>query len=87
MKTIYVNFTDPNNLIMDPPVILDDSLKRLCFTAFKYRTPFEALEAYANTRCTWSTLLEDSTNVAEFIDEAWEHIKAHDEDWLEANFT
>lgn len=86
MRTIYIKFWDPKE-IMDPPFPPDPELKKLCFRAYKYKTEFQALEAYANTMCTWSTLKDDTTNVQEFIDQAWDHIKAQDYDWLEKNFT
>ena len=49
--------------------------------------------AYAETPCTWSTLLDDVAEpqelaelVQEFINEAYQHIKANDYNWLEQNF-
>jgi quinol monooxygenase YgiN len=43
--------------------------------------------AYADTCCMWSTLKDENDDNKVFIDEAWEHIKAMDTEWLERNFT
>ena len=64
----------------------DDEIKRKCFEVSKYDTPEEALDAYAHTQAAWSTLLDDNEDYHKFIDEAYEHIKNHDFEWLCKHF-
>ena len=87
MKTIYIKYHDPRNVIGDVEGVSEKEIKEYCFRAVKYDTEVKALDAYANTMCTWSTLLEEGTDVNKWIDDAWEHIKANDYEWLENNFT
>lgn len=86
MKTILVIYYDWNE-VMDEQPTNDEDIYRWLFKARKYNTEGHALSAYANTMCTWSTLLDEDANVKDFMRTALEHIKAHDYDWLEANFT
>ena len=87
MRTVYVKFYSPHDVFGDVEGLSDKQIKESCFKAYRYSTEFDALEAYANTPCTWSTLLEDDVDTGKFIDEAYEHIKENDYDWLEENFT
>ena len=92
MKTIYIKFYDPKEIFPDEML---DSLSNAeiieeCFRAFKCTDETSALMAYANTPCTWSTLLDDSMSqedVQNWIKEAYNHIKNHDYEWLEEHFT
>lgn len=70
------------------PETTEQEIKKNCFRVNKYRDEFSALIAYAETPCAWSTLLDDSVeaSIQEFINTAYEHIKQHNEDWLEENF-
>lgn len=86
MKTIYVKYYDPYEVMDITPETTDQEIKEACFRAHKYESEAEALWAYAETRCYWSTLLDEEANVQEFIDEAFSHIKACDYQWLEKNF-
>jgi hypothetical protein len=89
MKTIYVKYYDPREIFPDEIIsqLTDEQIIDECFIAFKCSDEGHALMVYANTMCTWSTLLDDSVDVQAFIKEAYEHIKAYDLDWLEQNFT
>lgn len=92
MKTIYVKYYDPREIFPDEiiPELTDKEIISECFKSFKCQDETHALMTYANTMCTWSTLLDDSMteeNVKEWIDDAYDHIKNHDYDWLEENFT
>lgn len=92
MKTIYVKFYDPREIFPDEviPELSDEQIIKDCFRACKCSDETHALMVYANTMCTWSTLLDSSMkekDVDNWIHTAYEHIKNHDLDWLEANFT
>ena len=92
MKTIYVKYYDPMEIFPDEiiPELTDKEIISECFKSFKCQDETHALMTYANTMCTWSTLLDDSMTedgVKEWIDDAYDHIKNHDYDWLEENFT
>lgn len=86
MKTIYVKYYSPSEIGMPSSLSKEDEIA-WCFHAFEFTSEAPALDLYANTSCTWSTLLDDDADVSAFINEAYEHIKANDLDWLEANFT
>ena len=90
MNTILIRYYNPSELgipEVDMKTLPDSEIKKLCFRVNKYPTSMDALEAYANTTVTWSTLVEDTTNIQEWIDIAYEHIKTQDYEWLEHNFT
>ena len=87
MKTIYVKYISPEDVIGQTDGLSEKEIKQYCFRVIEYETELIALERYANTHATWSTLLEKGTNVGEFIDDAYEHIKQNDIEWLEENFT
>lgn len=86
MKTIYVKFWSPTEVGL-PEDASEEDIKMYCFRAVKYPTEGLALIAYANTVCTYSTLLEEGANVDAFISEAYKHYVNHDVNWLEENFT
>jgi hypothetical protein len=87
MKTIYVKYYDPSEVMEGSINTLDKSdVLRYCFRAIKYTDPTAALNAYANTICTWSTLLEDDADVDKFIETAYDALKRHDLEWLEEHF-
>lgn len=87
MKTIYVKFWSPEEVGLPDSELTEKDIKKYCFKAFKCSNEAHALEVYANTMCTYSTLLDDDADVEGFIDEACKHWMNHDGDWLECNFT
>lgn len=86
MKTIFLRFYNPDEVMDVTAETTDEEIKKSCFKVCKYKTEFDALTAYANTPATWSTLLDESENIEEWIDDAYEHVKSNDFDWLEGNF-
>lgn len=87
MQKIYVKYYDPSEVMEGTIVTLPKSdVLRYCFRVAKYNTEAEALWAYANTTCTWSTLLDEDANVEWFIDCAYDALKSHNYDWLEKYF-
>lgn len=88
MKTIFVKYWDPSEVMGETLDNLSKSdVLRYCFRVVVYSNAKDALEAYANTHCTWSTLLDESANFVEFTDKAYNAIINRDYDWLENNFT
>lgn len=87
MKTIYVKYINPNLVFGNTDGLTEKEIKETCFRVFKCANEAHALDVYANTMCTWSTLLEDDTDVNKWVDDAYEHIKSNDYGWLEQNFT
>lgn len=94
MKTILVRYYNPCEVMEVSPSTTEEEIKKYCFRANRYSNETAALIAYAETPCTWSTLLDDVVDPKElvelandFINEAYQHIKAHDYDWLEQHFT
>ena len=87
MRTIFVRFYNPNEVMDVSPETTDKEIKDYCFRVNKYETEVGALDAYANTAINgWSTILSDDIDVKAWIDEAYEHIKNNDIEWLENNF-
>ena len=89
MKTVLVRYYDPQQLGFDAAMsnaMNAADLKKHCVIVNNYATPAAALDAYANTTVTWSTLLDNDADVDAFIDEAVEHILMCDFDWLEQHF-
>ena len=75
MRTIFVRFYNPNDVMDVTPEITDEEIKEYCFRVNKYTTEQGALMAYANTPGTqWSTILDDSTDIENWIDEKMEEI-------------
>ena len=90
MKTIYIKFYSPNDVMEVTPKTTDDEIIATCFKVYKCLNETQALELYANTRCAWSTLLENTMapiDILKWMKEAYNHIKNNDFDWLEQNFT
>lgn len=87
MKNVLVLFYTPSDVLDVDETTTDDEIKEWCFRVRKYPTPTHALMAYADTCCIWSTLKDEDDDIKAFIDEAWMHIKAHNVEWLERNFT
>lgn len=88
MRTIYIKFWSPEELGI--PKTTDAEIIKACFRVYKLENEFQALDMYANTRCTWSTLKDDSMSVKDiknWIKKAYKHIKESDYEWLELNFT
>lgn len=86
MRTILVRFYHPSEVMDINPNTTDEEIKTSCFRVNKYETEGECLEAYANTRVTWSTILDENNDWKKFVDDAWKHIKNNDYDWLEEHF-
>ena len=57
-----------------------------CFRVRNYEFEGWALDAYANTRCTWSKLVDEEFDHESFIKEATDRILNYDYEWLEENF-
>lgn len=91
MQNVLVIYYRPEDVMDVTPDTTDEEIKKNCFRARKYPSGADALWAYANTPAEWSTLIEENDpnglSVHAFIDEAYEHIKRDDYDWLCANFT
>lgn len=87
MKNLFVKYYDPSEVMDITPETTEGEIVNYCFRACLYKDPGSALMAYANTPCTWSTLLDESTDINKWIASAWSHIKENDIDWLENNFT
>lgn len=87
MKRLYIKYYSPSTVMDVTPETTDKEIMNACFRAYLYNDEFQALNAYANTPCTWSTLLEESTDIPKWIKNAYEHIKNNDDEWLENNFT
>lgn len=83
MKTLVI-YQSPHKLGIFHPTVQEH--KEKCFKIYKYETEAQALWDYAETPATWSTLLPDTVDTEAFIDEAFQHILAKDNDWLEENF-
>lgn len=88
MKTIYVKYYNPME-VMDGTIdtLPKSEVMDYCFRVAKYPNEGAALMAYANTMCTWSTLLDEDADVEQFIECAYTALKNHDIDWLEQHFT
>ena len=88
MKTIYVKFLDPKEVLGTSEVSVED-LKKYCFKAVRFPAEGYALLAYAETPCTWSTLLDEDADVEKFIDTAAYCIQQNSalgQLWLQTNF-
>ena len=85
-RTVLIIFDDPSDVMNITPSTTDDEIKEKCFRVLKYNTPRETLTAYEQTQVNWSTILDDEEDVYKFIDEAYDHFKNKDYDWLEKYF-
>ena len=81
-RTILIIFDNPSDVMNITSSTTDNEIKEQCFRVLKYNTPREALIAYEQTQVNWSTILDDEEDYNEFINEAYEHIKNKDYDWL-----
>lgn len=90
MQNVLVIYRRPESVMDVTPDTTDEEIKENCFRVYKYKSGADALRAYANTPATWSTLIEESDpnglSVHAFIEEAYQHIKSEDYDWLYDNF-
>ena len=86
MRTILVRFYHPAHVMDITPETTDEEIKSSCFRVNKFETEFDCLQAYANTSVTWSTNLDENDDWKKFVDDAYEHIKNNDYDWLEEHF-
>ena len=86
MRTIYVKYWSPSEIGIPSEEVDIASIKKYCIRVYKFPNELQALEAYANTRCTYSTLLDEGIDIDAFIDNAINHILNNDYNWLEENF-
>lgn len=86
MQNVLVIYYRPEDVMEVTPDTTDEEIKKNCFRVRKYQSSADALWAYANTPAQWSTIIEDSDDYKAFVDEAYEHIKSEDYDWLYDNF-
>ena len=86
MKNIFVKCFHPLDVVETESDVTYEIIKNYCIKAFRCSSEGAALNAYANTQCWWSTILDDSSDVAAFIEKATNAILANDYDWLEENF-
>ena len=84
-KTVLIRFYNPSDVGCE--FATEKEQRESCFKVAYYASEAAALWAYAETPCAWSTLVDDSSNINAFINEAWERIKDGDIEWLENNFT
>jgi hypothetical protein len=88
MKRILVRYCEPEDVMEVTNETTDEEIKQECFIISIYEIKYDAEDAYANSRgWKWARLFDDKFDVKKWIDEAYEHIKAKDTDWLEKNFT
>lgn len=87
MKTVLVRYYSPEDIGIPHPEQTKANIKKFCFKVNKFKTEGIALEAYANLSCAWSTLLDETDNVNDFIKIALNHILERDLVWLEQNFS
>lgn len=91
--TLYIIYRDPGYISELKELLKDDDDNLILdhiksnIRILKFNSEAEALNVYANTRCTWSTLKPEDFDYAVFINEATEHIFKGDLNWLEENFT
>lgn len=87
MKTKLIVYWEPEELgIPEGALKTRKDLINECFRVYTYETESAALWAYANKRCTWSTLLESNQNEMDFMLDACEKIERKNYDWLEEHF-
>lgn len=86
MRNIYVKVYIPYNVgIEDPEEYTLENIKKYCIKVFKCKDESHALWTYANTRCDWSTLLNESDDIEQYVDNVARALLKHDWDWLESN--
>lgn len=89
MKTIFIKYYSPEEVSdLSLKDLSDEELKELYFKVFKCTNEAAALDVYANTIATWSTILDDvNDDVDDFIERATYAIRDNDYEWLEKFFT
>ena len=93
MKRILVRYYSPYEIGADNANFTKEEFIENCFRIGEYIDECSALNAYANTPATWSTLLDDNVlffnakELHEFLDNAVKAIEENDIDWLEHHFT
>ena len=85
-RTVLIEFYHPRDIMDITPYTTDDEIKEKCFRVLKYNTPRETLTSYENSQAYLSTILDDEEDYLKFIDNAYEHIKNKDYDWLDKYF-
>lgn len=85
MKTILIKCYSPQDVGIEDEMTFY-MVKHHCMRAIQYDTEAEALWAYAESPCWYSTIKDAEENWQEFVDECVRHILAKDWDWLEENF-
>jgi hypothetical protein len=93
MKRILVKYYSPQEIGAEDEHFTKEELIENCFKVNEYIDEPSALNAYAETPATWSTLLDDTVllfdakELHEFLDNAVKAIEKHNFDWLEQYFT
>ena len=93
MKHILVKYYSPQEIGAEGESFTKEEFIENCFRVNEYTDESSALNAYAETPTTWSTLLDDAVllfdakELHEFLDNAVKAIEEHDFDWLEQHFT
>lgn len=83
MKTIYVKVYSPFNVGLEGDEITFNNVKKYCVRVFLCPNAAAALNAYANTRCDWSTLLDEDADIDEFVNKVTKALIEQDIEWLE----
>jgi len=83
MKTVYVKVYSPFNVGLEGEEITFNNVKKYCVRVFFCPNTAVALNAYANTRCDWSTLLDEDANIDEFVNKVTKALIEQDIEWLE----
>ncbi len=92
MKRILVRYYSPEEIGAENEHFTKEELIENCFRVSECTDESSALDAYANTPATWSTLLDDAVllfdakELHEFLDNAVKAIEEDDVDWLEQHF-
>ena len=93
MKRILVRYYSPQEIGAENEHFTKEELIENCFKVNEYTDESSALNAYAETPATWSTLLDDSVllfdakELHEFLDNAVKAIDENNINWLEQHFT
>lgn len=83
MKTIYIKVYSPFNVGLEGEDVTFNNVKKLCIKVFLCPSEAVAFSAYANTRCDWSTLLDETANIDEFVNKVTNALIEQDIEWLE----
>lgn len=85
MQTKYVRFDYPEDH-RSLQCMNDDEINH-CFHIGQYPNEAMALYVYAETPCSWNTLLDDSEDFDLFIEDAKKALLDNNINWLEEHFT